>query len=133
MTIKKIGEGDREDLSILIGRIFNPSLMIIAPFVPFLCFSSLPASALFFLAPLLDFFSAPRKLCRTYIINFELAYVSLFVMSLALRVILEFVDIIYWSIPIVLLPFALLAWGKFSYQSWRILYEQAQLLGGENK
>jgi len=132
MTIKKIYTAECKDLSLLTGRIFNPSLMILAPFVPFLFFTSLPASAIFLAIPLLDFFSAPRKLCRKYIVNFEVAYVSLFLVSLIVRLMLEVVDIVYWSIPLVVLPFALVAWSKFSYQNWRNLYDEAQLLNGES-
>lgn len=128
MIIKIINTDECVDLSILKDRVFNPSLMIIAPFVPFLFITSFPASALFFVIPLLDFFSAPRKLCRKYIVNFERWYVSLFIVSLVSRVILEVVNIVYWSIPLVILPFVLVIWTKFAYQNWRALYSRAQLL-----
>lgn len=117
---------DSEDLRKLKGIAYHPSLAMISPFIPFLVYLDMPISAIFLVLPIVDFFSFPVKVSRKYIVGYEKWYLIIFSCSLVCRIILEFVSIVFWLVPIVLVPFVLVIWGGFVWRNWWKLYNSAQ-------
>lgn len=117
---------EHSGLDELKGRIFNPSLMLAAPFLPYLVYTNIPASALLLLFFPLSYFSTVTKYLRKNVPNFTAYYISIFVGCLLSRLALEFLPIYFWAAPIIILPFIMVAWGKYSWSNWRKVYESIQ-------
>ncbi|PCJ40029.1 MAG: hypothetical protein COA71_12740 [SAR86 cluster bacterium] len=120
-------EIEEDDLEFLKGRILSGANMTIAPFSPLLVFSSVPITIIFLVFSIYDFFlSRPTQLCRKYVQGFENLYLVIFVTCLSLRVALEFVDNIFWGIPLFLGPTTYLFWMRYSLRNWQFLYDNSQ-------
>lgn len=114
------------DVLALSGRIINPSLMLLGPFMPLFLDMNSPISFLFLLIPLIDFFILPTKLCRKYIVNYEIIYIALLVFSSSVKVMLSILSLYYWVFFIICIPFIMVLWGRFALNNWHELYRLAQ-------
>ena len=116
----------QKDLDALKGLAYHPSLRLIGPFTPLLAYSNEPYFLLLVLLTPLDYFSYPSRLSRQHIPNYKQRYLSIFIVCLIVRIALVFLPSYLWLVPALISPFLIVAWGKFAWQSWWVLYNSAQ-------
>jgi hypothetical protein len=116
----------KTDISILNGRIFNPSIGAVAPISPLFVRGDYPLTLVFLLLPLLDYGGTPTRVLRAAVDGFQRRYLMLFTFCLIARLIFFSLSMEMTVLQVGMILVFLVAWGWYYMREWNRIYSKAQ-------